>query len=274
MRDLGFGLGLRREHFDSLEDHAHAIDFLEVLTENFASFGGRTREVLTRCADRFPIVLHGVALSIGSIDPLDERYLDQVARLAERTRAVGWSDHLCFSSAHGVEYHDLVPLPFTDEAVEHVAARVRLVRERIGLPFLLENPSYYTRWQVAPEAGAMDEATFLRRIVEAGDCGILLDVNNVYVNAMNHGYDARAYIDRLPLERVQQIHMAGHHQWPDVIVDTHAAPVCDAVLDLYSYTIAKTGPVATLLEWDHDIPPIETMVAELAKIRRAADAAG
>lgn len=267
---LGFGIGLRRDHFDTLESAADRIDFLEVLTENFATFGGRTREILARCADRFPIVMHGVALSIGSLDPLDERYLDQVARLAERTRARWWSDHLCFSSAHGVEYHDLVPLPFTHEAVDHVAARIRVAQARVGLPFLLENPSYYTAWPGAE----MDEATFFGRIVEAADCGILLDVNNVFVNATNHGFDARAYIDALPLDRVRQIHMAGHTVLPDVLIDTHASPVRDEVLDLYATTIAKTGPVATLLEWDHDVPPIQVMVAELDKIRRSVHAAG
>ncbi|MFO0750394.1 MAG: DUF692 domain-containing protein [Myxococcota bacterium] len=271
--DLGVGIGLRRDHFATLFDQPPgSFDFLEVLTENFAGFGGRAREVLARCAERFPIVLHGVALSIGSLDPLDPAYLDGVAELVARTGARWWSDHLCFASAHGVEYHDLVPLPFTREAVDHVAARIHAVRKRVDAPFLLENPSTYLRWPTAPDgdgAEAMDEAAFFRAVVEAGDCGILLDVNNVFVNATNHGYDARAFIDALPLERVAQIHLAGHTVRPDIVIDSHAEPVRDEVLDLYAYTIARTGPVATLLEWDHRIPPIATMLGEVARIRAA-----
>lgn len=272
-----FGIGLRREHFDALTQpespaddapHHAPIDFLEVLTENFMAFGGRSRDVLARVGARYPIVLHGVALSIGSVDPLDLGHLGRVARLAERTRARWWSDHLCFSSAHGVEYHDLVPLPFTDEAVDHVARRIQAAERHVGLAFILENPSAYVQW----DTSTMDEPTFVRAVVEAADCGLLLDVNNVWVNATNHGFDARAYIDAMPLERVVQIHMAGHDASGPVVIDTHGAPVSDAVLDLYAYTMARmrevgAAPPATLLEWDHDIPALGEVLAELDKIR-------
>jgi uncharacterized protein (UPF0276 family) len=207
--------------------------------------------------------LHGVALSIGSVAPLDLAYLDQLARLAEDTGALWASDHLCFSSAFGVEYHELVPLPFTEEALEHVVARTRQVKAHLPIPFALENPSYY----IAYGADEMSEATFLRQLLERADCGLLLDVNNVYVNSCNHGYDPRAFIDALPLDRVMQIHMAGHTRDGDVVIDTHGAPVIDAVYDLYAYTLERTGPVSTLLEWDHDIPPLGELLAANDRIR-------
>lgn len=264
--DLGFGIGLRSKHFDTLWDHADRFDFLEVLSENFMAFGGKPRAMLARAAERFPIVLHGVSLNIGGVEPPREDYLSALFGLIREVRAPWFSDHLCFSSHLGVEYHDLLPMPFTEEAVELVATRARQLQDRAGVPFLLENPSYY----MAYAANVLDEATFLREIVERADCGLLLDVNNVWVNARNHGYDPRAFIDALPLERVAQIHMAGHLVLEDVIIDTHGAPVVDEVLDLYAFAIARTGPVSTLLEWDHDIPTIEVMAAETDKIRAAA----
>ncbi|PKN54496.1 MAG: hypothetical protein CVU56_26175 [Deltaproteobacteria bacterium HGW-Deltaproteobacteria-14] len=264
--NLGFGIGLRGAHFDTLWDHAESFDFLEILSENFMAFGGKPRAMLERAAATFPIVLHGVSLSIGGVAPPDEGYLRELFALIRAVRAPWFSDHLCFSSNFGVEYHDLLPLPFTEEAIELVAGRARELQERAGVPFLLENPSYYMRYADS----ALDEATFLREIVERADCGLLLDVNNVWVNACNHGYDPRAFIEALPLERVVQIHMAGHLVLPDVVIDTHGAPVIDEVLDLYAFTIARTGPVTTLLEWDHDIPTIEVMAAETDKIRAAA----
>ncbi len=260
---LGYGVGLRRVHFDRIFDEGDTIDFLEVLVENVMGFGGRPREVTRRAAARWPMVLHGVALSIGSVDPLDEAYLDLYAGLCEETGALWASDHLCFSSAFGVEYHDLVPLPFTDEAVAHVVARTAAVKARMPVPFALENPSYY----IAYADSRMSEAEFLREVLEGADCGLLLDVNNVYVNAQNHGYDARAFIDALPLERVVQIHMAGHHDDGTVIIDTHGDHIIPEVLDLYAYTLERTGPVSTLLEWDHNIPPLEVLLAENDKVR-------
>lgn len=260
---LGYGVGLRRAHFDRIFDEGDGVDFLEVLVDNVMGFGGRPREITRRAAERWPMVLHGVALSIGSVDPLDEAYLDLYAALCNETGALWASDHLCFSSAFGVEYHDLVPLPFTDEAVAHVVERTRAVKARLPVPFALENPSYY----IAYADSRMSEAEFLREVLEGADCGLLLDVNNVYVNAQNHGYDARAFIDALPLERVVQIHMAGHYNDGTVIIDTHGDHIIPAVLDLYAYTLERTGPVSTLLEWDHNIPPLEVLLAENDKVR-------
>jgi uncharacterized protein (UPF0276 family) len=263
---LGYGVGLRRVHFDSIFEHGQSADFLEVLVENVMGFGGRPREVTLRASKRWPMVLHGVALSIGSVDPLSDDYLDHYAAICRDTGALWASDHLCFSSAFGVEYHDLVPLPFTDEAVAHVVARTKAVQARLPVPFALENPSYY----IAYAHSRMTEAEFLREVLEGADCGLLLDVNNVYVNARNHGYDARAFIDALPLERVVQIHMAGHYDDGSVIIDTHGAHVIDEVLDLYAYTLERTGPVSTLLEWDNDIPPLDVLLAENDKVRAVA----
>ncbi|MCB9727027.1 MAG: DUF692 domain-containing protein [Deltaproteobacteria bacterium] len=260
---LGYGVGLRRAHFDGIFEARDRVDFVEVLVENVMGFGGRPRDVTLRAAKTWPMVLHGVALSIGSVDPLDEAYLERYASLCEATGALWASDHLCFSSAFGVEYHDLVPLPFTDEAVAHVIERTRTVQARLGVPFALENPSYY----IAYDASTMSEAEFLREVLVGADCGLLLDVNNVYVNARNHGYDPRAFIDALPLERVVQIHMAGHHDDGTVIIDTHGDHVIPEVLDLYAWTLERTGPVSTLLEWDNDIPPLDVLLAENDAIR-------
>lgn len=263
---LGFGLGLRRPHFDEIFDHRAEVDFLEILTENFMAFGGRPREVLRRAAREFPLVLHGVALSIGGPDPLDERYVDDLVRLIDEVRPLWFSDHLCFSSGFGVQYHDLIPLPFTEEAVGHVAGRVRALQARTDVPFLLENPSYYVAY---PDA-EMSEAEFVRAVVERADCGLLLDVNNVYVNARNHGYDPRAFIDAMPAERLVQIHLAGHRDMGHVIIDTHGAPIIPEVYELYAYTLRRVGAVSTLLEWDHDVPPLARMLEENARIRAAA----
>jgi uncharacterized protein (UPF0276 family) len=204
-----------------------------------------------------------VGLNIGGPDALDEDYVTRLGALVKRVDAPFFSDHLCYSRLGGVHLHDLLPLPFTEEAVEHVVPRVREVMARVGRPFLLENPSYYA----AMPGGTLAEADFLRHVVEQADCGLLLDVNNVYVNAKNHGYDPRAFVDALPLERVVQIHLAGHEVLPDVIIDTHGAQVCDDVWALYRYTLERTGPVSTLIEWDQDIPSLEAVLDEADRAR-------
>lgn len=266
--DLGHGIGLRRAHWDDLfaPGGAEGVDFLEILSENFMRRGGRTARVLAEAAERFPLVLHGTALSIGSVDPLDEDYLDALAELARRTRPAWVSDHLCFSSAFGVQYLDLVPLPFTEEALAHVAARIEAVQARLGLPFLVENPSYYIEFA----ASTMPEAEFLAALCDRADCGLLLDVNNVWVNARNHGYDPYAFIDALPADRVVQIHLAGHEDQGHVIIDTHGDHIVDGVWDLYAHTLRRTGPVATLIEWDNHIPPLSVLRAENDRARAVA----
>lgn len=265
---LGYGVGLRRPHFDDIFDRKGDIDFLEILVENYMAYGGRPRDVLRRAAAEFPVVLHGVALSIGSVDPLDTDYLDAYARLARETNAHWVSDHLCFSSAFGTEYHDLIPVPFTREALDHLVPRIKAVQAAMPCLFALENPSYYVEYG----DNAIGEAEFLTELVERADCGLLLDVNNVWVNAQNHGYDAEAFIDALPLDRVVQIHMAGHYDQGWVIIDTHGDHVRQEVMDLFAYTVARTGPVSTLVEWDNDIPSLDVLVAENARVRAAGEA--
>lgn len=260
---LGYGVGLRRSHFDDIAAYRDRIDWLEVLIENVMAFGGRPRSAVERAARDFPIVLHGTALSIGSVDPLQDDYLERLGQLASDLDAHWVSDHICFSSAFGVEYHDLIPMPFTEDALEHVASRARQVQARLEVPFALENPSYYVEYA----ASEMSEAEFVAEVVRRADIGLLLDVNNVYVNATNHGYDPRAFIDAMPLDRVVQIHMAGHWDRGDVIIDTHGDAIIDPVFELYAYTLERTGPVSTLVEWDHDVPPIGRLAEENDKVR-------
>jgi hypothetical protein len=263
-RFLGYGVGLRRAHFDDLFDSHAGVDCLEILSENFMAFGGRARAVLERAARQFPLVLHGVGLSIGSVAPLSATYLARLGETIARYRPALFSDHLCYSSAFGVEYHDLIPLPFTAEAVAHVAARARQVQAIApDTPFLLENPSYY----VAFAGAEMTELEFVCAVLEAADCGMLLDVNNVYVNARNHGYDPRAFIDGLPAHRIQQLHLAGHTPRGDLLIDTHGDHVADPVFELYAHTLARLGPVTTILEWDNQVPTLEVLLEENCKIR-------
>ncbi|MDC0709088.1 DUF692 domain-containing protein [Stigmatella sp. ncwal1] len=260
---LGAGIGLRREFYETLPCTGRALDWVEIVPENFLSLGGRSQRALDACAERWQVLPHGVGLNIGGPDPLDDGYVTRLAALTRRLDAPFFSDHLCYSRLGGVFLHDLLPLPFNDEAVEHVVPRVREVMDRVGRPFLLENPSYYARMP----GGTLDEATFLRRVAEEADCGLLLDVNNIYVNAQNHGYEPRAFVDALPLERVVQLHLAGHERRPDVLIDTHGGPVCDEVWSLYRYVLERTGPVSTLIEWDQSIPSLEAVLDEADRAR-------
>ncbi|ATB41212.1 hypothetical protein CYFUS_006677 [Cystobacter fuscus] len=260
---LGVGIGLRREFYARLPETPRALDWVEIVPENFLTLGGRPQRALDACRERWPVLPHGVALNVGGPEPLDEAYLAGLQALVERLDAPFFSDHLCYARLGGAYLYDLLPLPFSPEAVEHVAPRVREVQARVGRPFLLENPSYYARMP----GGTLAEADFLRHVAEEADCGLLLDVNNVYVNACNHGYEPRAFVDALPLERVGQIHLAGHERRPDVLIDTHGAPVCDEVWSLYRYVLERTGPVPTLIEWDQDIPSLEAVLDEADRAR-------
>ncbi len=265
-----FGIGLRRPHFDDIfTADTSGVDFLEIVTENYFRFGGRPRAVLERAAEQFTIIPHGVGLSIGSPDPLNPDYLERLERLLAWLDPPWFSDHLAYSSAFGVEYHDLLPLPFSEEAVRHVAGRASEVQARMGRTLLLENPSTYLELPGAE----MSEAEFTREVVERADCGILLDVNNVYVNSQNHAYDPYAFIDALPLDRVLQLHIAGHDASGDFIVDTHGAPIVAEVFELFRYTLQRLGPTWTLLEWDNDIPPLSRLMAENEAVRRVAQGA-
>jgi uncharacterized protein (UPF0276 family) len=261
-----FGVGLRRPHFDAIMESHSGVDFLEIVTENFMRFGGRPRQVLERARSQFLVLPHGVGLSIGGPDPLDEDYLAHLEKFLQWLDPPFFSDHLAYSSAFGVEYHDLLPLPFSREVVRHVVERVDMVQSRTGRRMLLENPSYY----VAMPGTEMTEAEFITEVVRRSGCGLLLDVNNVYVNSRNHAYDPRGFIDSLPLDAVGYLHIAGHDASGEFIVDTHGDHIAPEVLKLYEYTIARLGRSWTLLEWDNNIPPLEILLRENDSVRAAA----
>lgn len=264
---LGYGLGLRVEHYQELLEHPQGVDWLEIISENYMVPGGLPLVWLDRFRERFPLAMHGVSLSIGSTDPLDEGYLARLDALARRIEPAWVSDHLCWTGVQGVNLHDLMPLPYTEEALEHVAARVRQVQDRLRRRILLENVSSYIRY-----AGAqLEEWEFLAEIARRADCLILLDINNVYVSATNHGFDPMRYLDGIPAERVQQFHLAGHEQGPALIVDTHDAPVPSPVWDLYRAAVRRFGAVSTMIERDDRIPPLAELLAELHEARRLAE---
>ncbi len=255
---LGHGIGLRTKHFAQHLAAAPPVDWVEAISENFMAAGGRPLAVLEKVRRDVPVVLHGVSLSIGSTDPLSERYLAQLADLARRVEPAWISDHLCWGSHGGRHAHDLWPLPYTEEALRHVVARVERVQEALGRQILLENVSSY----VAFRASEMPEWEFLAEVARRADCGILLDVNNVYVSARNHGFDPHAYLAGIPAERVGQLHLAGHSDKGRYLLDSHDHEVPAAVWDLYRDTVRRLGPVSTLIEWDDHIPPLERLVEE------------
>jgi uncharacterized protein (UPF0276 family) len=265
----GFGLGLRTAHYEEIAATRPPLDWLEILTENYLADGGRPLEWLDRIRADYPMVMHGVSLSIGSSDPLDLDYLRQVKALAQRVQPLWISDHLCWTGLGGTNLHDLLPLPGTEEAVRHVAARVEAVQEFLGRRILLENVSSY----VAYRDCELTEWEFLAEIARRADCLILLDVNNIYVSACNHGFDPEAYLAGVPAERVQQIHLAGHSNCGDYIIDTHDAPVIDPVWDLYGRAVQRLGPVAAMIERDDRIPALSELLAELDQARAVADRA-
>jgi uncharacterized protein (UPF0276 family) len=260
---LGHGIGLRTTHFPRVLDGSARADWFEVISENFMIRGGRPLAVLERVRADCPIVLHGVSLSIGSTDPLNRGYLRELRELAARFDPAWVSDHLCWGSVGGHYAHDLLPLPYTEEALALVAARVRAVQEALGRRMLIENVSSYVTFKHS----TMPEWTFLAEVAERADCGILLDVNNVYVSAVNHGFSPEAYIDGVPPARVGQIHLAGHSDHGTHLLDTHDAPVIDAVWELYRYTLRRLGPVSTLVEWDDRVPELEEVLAEAERAR-------
>jgi uncharacterized protein len=260
---LGHGVGLRNTHFPDVLAGTARVDWFEAISENFMIRGGRPLRVLERARAQAPVALHGVSLSLGSVDPLSESYLDELAALAARVEPAWISDHLCWGSVGGHYAHDLLPLPYTEEAVGHVAGRIARVQERLGRQILVENVSSYLTYVQS----AMPEWEFLAEIARRSDCGILLDVNNVYVSAMNHGFDPAAYIAGVPAERVGQIHLAGHSDHGTHLLDTHDAPVRSEVWDLYRMTIERIGRMSTLIEWDEHIPDFATLIAEAERAR-------
>ena len=262
----GAGLGLRRGYLQELARlPAGRIDFLELAPENWLGVGGRLGRAFASLAERYPLALHGLSLDIGGSDPLDRELLAGVRRLMDRYPVALYSEHLSFC-AHEGHLYDLLPLPFTEAAVRHVVERVAIVQDLIGKPLVLENASYYAPAAAAGEG--MDEAAFIAEVVERSGCELLLDVNNVYVNSINHGYDARAFIERLPLSQVRYLHVAGHYdEAGDLKIDTHGMPVVEPVWDLLATVYARLGPLPTLLERDVNLPPLETLLDEVARVR-------
>jgi uncharacterized protein len=267
----GVGLGLRRELLDELLDLIDADDpllqpiaFVEVSPENFMRRGGFMPAAVDRVRGRFPVITHGLMMSLGGVDPFDDAYFAELRRYLGRVGAPFHSDHLSFSGTGGRILHDLLPLPLSRASARHAAARAREAQSRLELPFALENVTHY----LIPGEASLHEADFITDVLEESDTGLLLDVNNVYVNAQNYGFDARAFMARLPLGRVVEIHVAGHERYDEdeLIIDTHGAAVIDPVLDLLSWAVARTGPVPVLLERDHAVPSMGELCAELSRV--------
>ncbi len=263
---LGHGIGLRTEHYADVLATNPPVDWFEVISDNFMVPGGNPRRVLRAVRERWPVVLHGVSLSLGAVDPLNERYLDALAALAREVEPAMISDHLCWGSHGGAYAHDLLPLPFTEEALANTAARVLRVQDRLKRQILVENVSSY----VAFTQSTMPEHEFLSTLAARTDCGLLLDVNNVFVSAHNHGFDARAFLDAIPVGRVGQFHLAGHSQVGQLLLDTHDHPVRDEVWDLYRHAVARFGAVPTLIEWDDKLPPLARVVEESQRAKAVA----
>jgi len=274
---LGFGLGLRPAHYaDLLGEHRGSVAWLEVLTENYLVPGGQPLRYLERLRAHYPFALHGVSLSIGSSDALNVEYLREVRTLAQRFEASWVSDHLCWTGVDGVNMHDLMPLPYTEQALRHVVARVAQTQEILGRRLLLENVSSY----VSYVHSEMTEWQFLAEVARRADCLLLLDVNNIYVSGVNHGFDPHEYLRGIPVERVQQFHLAGHSQQYDVandrmseyLIDTHDAPVAEAVWQLFAAATQRFGAVSTMIERDDHIPALPELLAELDRARHIASA--
>ncbi len=266
---LGFGVGLRAEHYDAvLSGGAPRVDWFEAITENYLDSGGRPLAILERVRRDHVVALHGVALSIGSTDPLDAQYLSRLCALVDRLEPALVTDHLCWTGVGGRSLYDLLPLPYTEEVLAHVAERVGAVQDALGRRILLENPSTY----VGFAHSTMNEWEFLAALAERADCGILLDVNNIYVSGRNLGFDPRRYLDGMPPARVGQMHLAGFTDMGTYLFDTHSAPVHEDVWELYRHAVARFGAGATLVEWDADIPPFERLCEESERARREAAA--
>lgn len=262
--DLGLGVGLRAPHFGHILQHWPEVDWFEVISENFMDSHGRPRYVLEQIAERYPVVMHGVSLSIGSTDPLDRDYLRRLKDLAGHVKPAWISDHICWTGVAGHNTHDLLPVPFTEQTLQHMIDRIRFVQDYLGRPFVLENPSSYVQFR----GSTMSEWEFISRLAEEADCGLLLDVNNVYVSSFNHGMDPAEFIRSIPHERVVQFHLAGHTNYATHLIDTHDHHVTDPVWELYRLAHQLTGGVSTLLEWDARIPPFPTLHAEVLKAKQ------
>lgn len=268
--NLGIGIGLRIPHYQYIFSNWPDIGWFEIISENFMVDGGRPLEVLDAILDHYPVVQHGVSLYFGSTDPYDQDQLRRLKRLSQRTKTPFLSDHLCWGSYDGSISHDLLPIPYTKEALRNTTERVRYVQDYLEIPVCIENASSYLEFQDSE----MTEWQFLSELVEGADCGILLDVNNVFVSSQNHNFDAMEYLRSIPLDRVGQIHVAGHSTLDRYLLDTHDKPVPDSVWDLYRFVVDQIGPVNTLLEWDAQIPSFEEVHEEALKASRYLKDAG
>ena len=261
-----FGLGLRKPHYADFVEGTVPVDFVEVISENFMVDGGQPRRILREVRERYPVALHGVSMSVGSAEAVDPAYLLRLRALVDEIDPLFVSDHLCWTGIGGFNSHDLLPLPYDEETLEVVAANVGRAQDAIGRAMLIENPSSY----IAFGHSTMTEWEFLDRLCQRSGCGLLLDVNNVFVSAGNHGFDPLAFLDGVPASRVRQVHLAGHSQGEALLIDTHDRAVCASVWDLYAHIVARLGPVATMIERDDAIPPIDELIDELRIARRLA----
>lgn len=266
---LGFGLGLRSEHYIDLIEHEQPVDWLEIISENYMISGGKPLYYLDKIAECYPLVMHGVSLSIGGVDPLNQEYLQDLKKLAQRVKPKWISDHLCWTGTQGINLHDLMPLPYTEEALAHLVARISHVQDFLGQRILLENVSSYLTYQHS----TISEWEFLRAVAEHADCLILLDINNIHVSAHNHGFDPLTYLAAMPANRIQQIHLAGHLNKGDYSIDTHDHDIIDSVWNLYAESVKRFGNVSTMIERDDDIPPLQILLRELQKARDISAAA-
>ncbi|KTB59864.1 MULTISPECIES: DUF692 domain-containing protein [Pseudomonas] len=262
-RFSGYGLGLRKEHYGDFLQTSVPVDFVEVISENFMVAGGQPRHILRQIRERYPVALHGVSMSIGTAEGLDQAYLRRLKSLVDEVQPLFVSDHLSWSRSGGFNAHDLLPVPYTDEALDRVCANIHQAQDVLGRTLLVENPSSY----LAFDGASMSEWAFIAAMTERTGCELLLDVNNVFVSASNHGFDALAFLDGIPAERVRQIHLAGHSQGRELLIDSHDSPVCAGVWDLYAKAIALLGPVATMIERDDAIPPLAELLEELSRAR-------
>lgn len=264
---LGFGLGLRTDHYETIINEKPAVDWFEILTENYLVPGGQPLYFLDKIRNDYPLVMHGVSMSIGSCDELDWDYLKQVKHLIDRIHPQWISDHLCWTGVHGKNTHDLLPLPYTEEAIIHVAERIQQVQDFLGRQILIENVSSYISYQQSQ----MPEWEFIKEIIQRADCFLLLDVNNIYVSSINHEFNPIEYIAAMPSHRIYQIHLAGHSNMGDYIIDTHDDEVIGPVWDLYSEALRRHGLVSTMIERDDNIPPLSALPTELEHARKIAE---
>jgi hypothetical protein len=263
---LGFGLGLRPQHYREILDGEPAIDWFEIISENYMVPGGQPLRMLDQITERFPVVMHGVSLSIASTAPLDMEYLGALKALAARTDPKWISDHLCWTGVHGVNLHDLLPVPYTEEALDHVVQRITQVQDYLGRRIAIENVSSYIEYAHSE----MNEWEFVAELAQRADCWLLLDVNNVFVSGFNHAFDTKTFIDTIPRERVVQFHLAGHSEANTHLIDTHDEPVRPEVWSLYEQALMRFGPVSTMIERDDNIPPLADLLAELDTARQIA----